>query len=435
MTKIVYVGMSADLIHPGHLNVLKKAGELGDVVVGLLTDAAIASYKRLPLMTFEQRREIIENIKGISHVVPQTTLDYTPNLQLIKPDYVVHGDDWRTGVQQQTRQRVIDTLAQWGGELVEVPYTQGISSTQLHKALKEIGTTPEIRLRTLRRLLNAKPLVRLLEVHNGLTGLLVEQLSVDTVQGRRTFDGMWDNRLTAATARGKPNNGTVDFTARLQTLNEVLDVTTKPIVYDGGTGGSPEQFMLSVKTLERIGVSGMMIEDQIEVKPYLALGSMVEPTQESIENFTIKIRAGKCGQATPDFMIIACIQSLTFGKSVADALLRARAYIDAGADAIMLAGWQQTAVEVHEFCVAYNKLPNRRPLVAMPASDERVTETVLLEQGVNLVIYANQLLRSIYPAMLTTASSLLCEEDAPEFGQPLMPLQEILALIPERTYG
>lgn len=171
--------MSADLARPGHLNIIKRASALGAVTIGLLTDAAIASYKRLPYMSFEQRKEVVENLKGVDRVVPQETLDYVPNLRLYRPDFVVHGDDWREGVQRDVGDAVIEALAQWGGELVEIPYTKGISSTQLNQALKEIGTTPDLRRNKLRRLLHAKPLVRLMEAHNGLTGLIVENIGSD----------------------------------------------------------------------------------------------------------------------------------------------------------------------------------------------------------------------------------------------------------------
>ena len=305
MTKRVYVGMSADLVHPGHLNVLKRAAKLGSVTVGLLTDEAIASYKRVPFMEFEQRREVIENIKGVEQVIPQTTLDYVPNLESLKPDYVVHGDDWKTGVQQKTRQRVIDCLAQWGGELVEVPYTKGISSTQLHQAMKEVGTTPEIRLKSLKRLLAAKPQVRFLDIHNALSGLIIENTRIETDSGAKEFDGMWASSLTDSTAKGKPDIEAVDVSSRMSTLNEVLEVTTKPIIYDADTGGKTEHFTFTVKTLERLGVSAVIIEDKTGLKKNSLFGTDVAQTQDTIENFSQKIAAGKRAQATDDFMIIA----------------------------------------------------------------------------------------------------------------------------------
>jgi len=427
---LVYVGMSADLVHPGHLNIIKRAKEMGEVVVGLLTDEAIASYKRLPFMTYDQRREIIENIKGVDRVVPQTTLDYVPNLKLLKPDYVVHGDDWQTGVQQKTRQRVIDTLAEWGGALIEVPYTQGISSTNLHLAMKEVGTTPGIRLKTLRRLIHVKPIVRFLEVHNGLSGLIVENVAVDTPEGRREFDGMWAGSLTDSTAKGKPDIEAVDISSRMNTLNEVLEVTTKPIIFDGDTGGKPEHFVFTVRTLERLGISAVIIEDKTGLKKNSLFGTEVSQSQESIENFCHKIRMGKKAQATTDFMVIARIESLILDKGVEDAMKRAEAYIDAGSDGIMIHSRKDTPDEVFEFCRQYNQLENRRPLVAVPSSYNKVSEEELAENGINIVIYANHLLRSAYPAMISTAKSILTHQCSAEADCMMMSIKEILELIP-----
>jgi phosphoenolpyruvate phosphomutase / 2-hydroxyethylphosphonate cytidylyltransferase len=428
--KSVYVGMSADLIHPGHLNVLAKARELGELTVGLLTDEAIASYKRVPFMTFDQRKAVIENIKGVDRVVPQTTLDYIPNLRQYKPDYVVHGDDWREGVQKKVRQSVIDALAEWGGELVEVPYTKGISSTRLHAAMKEVGTTPEIRLKSLRRIIATKPIVRLLDVHNGLTGLIIENTVLDTDRGKREFDGMWASSLTDSTARGKPDIEAVDLTSRLSTINDILEVTTKPIVYDGDTGGKPEHFVFTVKTLERLGISAVIIEDKIGLKKNSLFGTEVEQTQDGIQSFCHKIEMGKRAQATRDFMIIARIESLILQKGQADAIERARAYLAAGADAIMIHSREKSPDEIFAFCRAYRELPGRKPLVVVPTSFDQVTEDELAAQGVNVVIYANHLLRSAYPAMLQTAQSILAHGRAAETNDRLMPIKQIIELIP-----
>jgi len=430
MKKQVYVGMSADLVHPGHLNIIKKAAELGEVTIGLLTDEAIASYKRLPHMTFEQRREVIENIKGVSRVVPQKTLDYVPNLEELKPDYVVHGDDWKDGVQQKTRERVIETLKKWGGELVEVPYTKGISSTQLHAAIKEVGTTPDLRLKSLRRLIAAKKIVRICEIHTGLTGLIVENIHVDTPHGRREFDGMWGSSLTDSTSKGKPDIEAVDITSRMNTLNDVLEVTTKPIIFDGDTGGIPEHFVFTVRTLERLGVSAVIIEDKTGLKKNSLFGTEVDQTQDSIENFCLKIHAGKKAQTTADFMIIARIESLILGKGVEDALKRADAYIKAGADGIMIHSREKTPDEIFAFCDEFKKFDNRVPLVVVPSSYNKVTEEELAERGVNIVIYANQLLRSAYPAMVKTAKMILENHRSSEADSQMMSIKEILELIP-----
>ncbi|AQS50371.1 phosphoenolpyruvate mutase [Paenalcaligenes hominis] len=428
--KVAYVGMSADLVHPGHLNVLKEAAKYGEVIVGLLTDAAIASYKRIPYMKFEQRKEVIESIKGVARVVPQETLDYEPNLRLLKPDYVVHGDDWRHGVQQKTRQRVIDVLGEWGGELIEVPYTQGISSTQLNRALKEIGVTPDIRLKSLRRMLEVKPLLRFLDIHNALSALIIEHTRVDTQWGPREFDGMWGSSLTDSTARGKPDIEAVDVSARMITLNEVLEVTTKPIIYDADTGGQLEHFIFTVRTLERLGVSAAIIEDKTGLKKNSLFGTDVPQTQDSIDNFCAKIRAGKKAQATDDFMIIARIESLILGKGLEDALQRAQAYIEAGADGIMIHSREKEPDEIFAFCKRYNELHQRKSLVVVPSSYNEVKEKKLIEHGVNIVIYANQLLRSAYPAMRETAKSILINERSAESDARMMSLSEILELIP-----
>jgi len=427
---LVYVGMSADLVHPGHLNILETAANYGDVIVGLLTDEAIASYKRIPYMEYKDRKQVIESLKGVSRVVPQETLDYGPNLREHRPAYVVHGDDWKEGVQRETRQRVIDTLAEWGGELVEVPYTKGISSTQINKALKEIGTTPELRLKSLRRMLQAKPLVRFLDIHNALSALIIEHARVETSDGVREFDGMWGSSLTDSTAKGKPDIEAVDVSARMTTLNEVLEVTTKPIIYDADTGGQTEHFQFTVRTLERLGVSAAIIEDKTGLKKNSLFGNEVDQTQATIEGFCHKIREGKRAQATDEFMIIARIESLILEKGVDDAFDRARAYLEAGADGIMIHSRQKSPAEIFEFCERYNQLLNRKTLVAVPSSYNQVTEEELQNHGVNVVIYANQLLRSAYPAMMETATSILAYHRSAECDERMLSIKEILELIP-----
>jgi len=428
--KNVYIGMSADLIHPGHLNIINQAAELGDVTVGLLTDAAIASYKRLPYMNYEQRKAIIGSIKGVSSVIPQETLDYVDNLRKLKPDYVVHGDDWREGVQRETRQRVITALSEWGGELVEVPYTKGISSTGLNNAVREIGTTPDLRRANLRRLLNAKPLLRFMEAHNGLTGLIVEHASVDMEQGNREFDGMWGSSLTESTAKGKPDIEAVDVTSRTQTLHDVLEVTTKPLIYDADTGGKIEHFEFTVRTLERLGVSAAVIEDKVGLKKNSLFGNDVTQQQDTIEGFCNKISAGKSAQVTDDFMIVARIESLILEAGMDDAVARARAYIDAGADGIMIHSRLKDPKEIFTFCRIYNEFSRRVPLIAVPSSYNSVTEDELVNHGVNVVIYANQLLRAAYPAMMSTATSILLHQRSLEADNQLLSIGEILDLIP-----
>ncbi|MCX5847571.1 MAG: phosphoenolpyruvate mutase [Deltaproteobacteria bacterium] len=427
--KKVYVAMSADLIHPGHLNIISVARQYGDVIIGLLTDSAIASYKRLPYLSFEQRKVIVENIVGVAEVIPQETLDYVPNLLKIKPQYVVHGDDWRTGVQQETRKRVIETLQKWGGELIEPPYTPGVSSTNLSKAVCEIGTTPDIRGKRLRRLLTAKPLSRFLEVHNGLCGLIVENVYINKNDVRHEFDGMWISSLTDSTAKGKPDIECVDLTSRTRTLNDILEVTTKPIIFDGDTGGIAEHFVFMVRTLERLGVSAVIIEDKIGLKRNSLFGIEVQQQQDSIENFSQKISLGKRAQITDDFMIIARIESLILKAGITDAVERAKAYIDAGCDGIMIHSREKTPDEVLEFCRHYNKLKSRVPLVVIPTTYSQVTERELAEAGVRIVIYANHMLRSAYPGMLKAAKIILESERALEAEALCMPINEIINLI------
>ncbi|MBT5823630.1 phosphoenolpyruvate mutase [Candidatus Peregrinibacteria bacterium] len=428
--KSVYVGMSADLLHPGHTNILKTARDLGDVVVGLLTDEAIASYKRVPFMSYEQRKEVIENIKGVVRIVPQTTLDYVSNLESLKPDFVVHGDDWKDGVQQNTRARVIETLSKWGGKLVEIPYTKDISSTALHAAMKEVGTMPDVRLKSLRRMLKVKPLLIFLDIHNALSALIIENTYVDTDNKRREFDGMWGSSLTESTAKGKPDTEAVDVSARMTSLNEVLEVTTKPIIYDGDTGGQTEHFTFTVRTLERLGISAVIIEDKTGLKKNSLFGKDVAQTQDTIENFCYKIKEGKKAQTTEDFMIIARIESLIMDMGVDDAFTRAKAYLEAGADGIMIHSRKKTPDEIFEFCKLYNKLENRKPLVAVPSSYNKVTEEGLQENGVNIVIYANHLLRSAYPAMVGTAKSILEHRRSAECDNKMLSIKDILELIP-----
>ncbi len=428
--KTVYVGMSADIIHTGHLNILHVAQQYGRVTVGVLTDAAIASYKRLPYLTYEQRATIVSNIKGVDNVVPQTQLDYTENLLKLKPDYVVHGDDWKQGVQQQTREKIIKTLAQWGGQVIDVPYTKGISSTMLNERLKEIGTTPDIRLKTLRRLINAKKIVRICESHSGLTGLIIENTHVMVNNVRHEFDGMWASSLTDSTSKGKPDIEAVDLTTRLHDLNDALEVTTKPIIFDGDTGGKIEHFAFTVRTLERLGISAIIIEDKVGLKKNSLFGTAVKQEQDSIEGFCAKIRAGKQAQITEDFMVIARIESLIAGKGVEDALERAAAYIEAGADGIMIHSKEKTGDDIRQFCLALRQKNAAIPIVVVPTTYNHITEDELSSWGVNIVIYANHLLRAAYPAMVNCAKSILEHGRSLEANELCMPIKEILELIP-----
>jgi phosphoenolpyruvate phosphomutase len=428
--KTAYVALSVDFIHPGHLNIINKAHELGDVIIGLITDEAIVKYKRMPILTYDQRRIIAENIKGVIKVVPQNEVGYLPNLKELKPDYVVHGDDWKTGPLQGIRQEVIDFLETYGGKLIEPAYTEGLSSSSLKSRRQEIGTTPEIRKQLLRRLLRIKPLVRVLEAHNGLTGLIVENTTITNEEQVKEFDATWISSLTDSIAKGKPDIGYVDFTSRLTTINEILDVTTKPIIVDGDSGGHIEHFVFMVKTLERLGVSAIIIEDKIGLKKNSLLGTEVIQTQDTVEHFCEKICAGKKAQVTHPFMIIARIESLILEAGMEDALIRAKAYIEAGSDAIMIHSKSESPQEILEFCKRYSKFETKVPLVAVPTTYNKITEKELEEAGVRIVIYANHLLRSSYPAMVKTAQSILNNERSYETNDDCLPIRDILHLIP-----
>lgn len=428
--KKVYVGMSADLIHPGHLNIINEARKLGEVTIGLLTDEAIASYKRLPYMTYDQRKIVIENIKGVFCVIPQTTLDYEPNLRLLKPDYVVHGDDWKEGIQQKTRQRVVDVLKEWDGILIDVPYTKGISSTSLNKNIKEIGTTPEVRLKRLRRLIASKPIVRILESHSGLTGLICENIQVNIDGKLEEFDGMWSSSLTDSTSKGKPDIEAVDITTRLHGINDILECTTKPIIYDGDTGGKPEHFVFAVRTLERLGISAIIIEDKIGLKKNSLFGTEVEQIQDSIEEFSFKISAGKKAQITKDFMIIARIESLICGKDINDAIERAFSYIEAGADGVMIHSKEKSGEDIKDFCNKFRKKDSSTPIILVPSTYNHIPEDTFKEWGANVVIYANHMLRASYPAMVDVAKSILTNKRSMEVDNRCLSIKEILTLIP-----
>ncbi len=431
--KTVYIAMSADLITPNHVNIIQEAKGLGEVVIGLLIDSAIAGYQRLPYMRYEQRKIILENIVGVKEVVPQETLDYVPNLLKIKPDFVLHRDDWNTGVLRETRQRVIETLKQWGGELVEANHMPGITAEALHRTIREVGTTPQMRLGMLQRLLQAKPLIRIIEAHSGLTGLIAETVRVECDDNVREFDGIWMSSLTDSTVKAKPDIEYVDMTSRMSTVSDILETTTKPIIFDGDTGGIPEHFVFMVRTLERLGVSAVIIEDKKGLKKNSLFGTDVVQIQDDIEDFSHKVSCGKHAQVTDDFMIIARIESLILKVGMDDALTRAQAYIDAGTDAIMIHSKEPTAHEVLTFCKEYAKFNNRVPLVAVPSTYSCTTEDELAEAGVRIVIYANQLLRSAYPAMVQVAKSILQHGRAAEAEERCMPIKDIISLIPERS--
>ena len=423
--------MAIDILHTGHINIIDTARKLGDLTIGLLTDEAIVSYKRLPLIDFEKRKLIAENIKGVSSIVVQDTYDYEPILRKLKPDYVVHGDDWKIGFQSKMREKVINVLKEWGGELVEPKYTVGISSTDLISAVEARGITPGKRMKILRQLIDTKPVVRILEAHNGLTGLIVEKASIEKNGQKIEFDGIWESSLTDSTAKGKPDTELVDFSSRFSTIEEILEVTTKPIIVDGDTGGRIEHFKYRVKTLERLGVSAIIIEDKIDGKRNSLFGTTLPQEQDSLEQFSQKIYEGKNSLVTEDFMIIARLESLILEKGMDDAVKRAEAYIAAGADGIMIHSKKKDGKEIFEFCEKFQKFKTKVPLVVVPSTYAHITESELQDLGVNVIIYANHLLRSAYPAMVETADSILENGRAKEASDKYcMSLRDIITLIP-----
>ena len=422
MAKKVYLGMIADIMHPGLINIINEGAKHGDLMIGLFTDRAIATHKRIPYLTYEQRKMVVEHINGVSIVVPQEEWSYVPNLLKYKPDYIIHGDDWVEGPDKWLRKEVFEVMKQIGGEVIEIPYTQGITSSGLDKELKSLGTTPEARMKSLRRLISAKPVVRIIESHNGLTGLIAEHISVEDGNVHKEFDGMWASSLTDSVSKGKPDIEAVALTTRLPALNDPLGVTTKPVIFDGDTGGKIEHFRFTVKTLERLGISAVIIEDKVGLKQNSLFGTAAVQNQDSIEGFCAKIRAGKEAQVTRDFMVIARIESLIAGKPVADALERAHAYVAAGADGIMIHSKNKEQFRATDATT---------PIVAVPTTYSQFTETELAEWGVNIVIYANHLLRSAYPAMVNCAKSILQHERAKEASeQYCMSVKDILELIP-----
>lgn len=430
MAKQVYLGMIADVMHPGLTNIIREAAKYGEVTIGLFTDKAIAAQKRLPILTYEQRKAVVENIKGVTNVVPQDEWSYVPNLYKYRPDYIVHGDDWKEGADRKIRAAVFEVMKEIGGEVIEVPYTKGINSSALAEEIEGFGTTPEVRMKRLRRLIEAKPIVRILESHCGLTGLIAEKITVDVDGQTRQFDGMWSSSLTDSTSKGKPDIEAVDLTTRLHDLNDTLEVTTKPVIFDGDTGGKIEHFTFTVRTLERLGISAVIIEDKVGLKQNSLFGTDAVQLQDTIEGFCDKIRAGKSAQITEDFMIISRIESLIAGKSVDDALERAFAYVKAGADGVMIHSKNKDGEDIHEFCQRFRAEDKETPIVVVPTTYNHITETELAEWGVNVVIYANHMLRSAYPAMVKCAQSILQNERSFEANDLCMSVKEILNLIP-----
>ncbi|MBQ9265863.1 MAG: phosphoenolpyruvate mutase [Bacilli bacterium] len=432
--KIVYIAMSTDVLHEGHINVINQGAKYGEVIIGLLSDKAISEYKRMPLLSFDERRIIFENIKNVSKVIKQDSLDYSEVLNTLKPDYVVHGDDWKEGVQQETRLKVIETLKRWGGQLIEVPYTIGVSSSEIEFKARKLYNTPERRRAALKKMIATKPYIRVLEADNGLTGLIDEVTSiVDPKTGfKKEFDAMWVSSLCDSTFKGKPDIELVDQTSRMNTINEIMDVTTKPIILDGDTGGKVEHFVFNVRTLERMGVSAIIIEDKTGLKQNSLFGTEVKQIQEDPDVFADKIRRGKLAQVTKDFMIIARCESLIAGQGVDDAMKRCRKYVLAGADGIMIHSKEKDGKEIFEFMDAFRKEYPFVPIVLVPTSYNQFTEEELCKKGANVIIHANHLVRSAFPAMKKTAESILLHGRSKEASEEYcMSIKDIITLIPK----
>lgn len=429
--KTVYVVMRGDLINSGHINVLAKASSLGRVIVGLLSDEAIESYKKGPFLKYQDRYEVIKNIQLVDEIVEQAKLDYSENLEKLRPNYVVHGDEWNEGYQKQIRKNVIEKLKGWNGELIEVPYTQNAISVDIKSEKFKDKVTSNERLSSLKRLLIEKKYLTFLDTHNPLSALIVENAEVNSNSKSTIFDGMWMSSLTDSTSRGKPDIEAIDFSSRFITINEILEVTTKPIIFDGDTGGLPEHFRFMVKNLERAGVSAVIIEDKIGLKRNSLFGTKAEQTQDSIDNFCNKIITGKQASLTEDFMVFARIESLILEQGMSDALNRAEAYTEAGSDGILIHSRKSDGKEIFEFMEKFRKIDQHTPIAVVPTSYNQFKNEEFSEAGANIIIYANHLLRSSYPSMVKTANSILENQRSMEADENLMSIKEILNLIPE----
>ena len=429
--RTVYMCCSTDYIHSGHIAIINKACRLGRLTIGVLSDEAVASYKRYPLLPFEERKSLFENIAGVERVVEQKTLSYADNLKLLKPDYVVHGDDWVEGFQKPIREEVIKVLGEYGGKLVEYPYSSDPKYKKLDASQRAELAMPDMRRGRLRKLINMKGLVTAMEAHSGITGLIVEKTTV--LQDGKTyqFDAMWISSLCDSTAKGKPDIELVDMTSRFRTIDDIMEVTTKPIIFDGDTGGLTEHFVYTVRSLERMGVSMVIIEDKTGLKKNSLFGTEVKQTQDTIENFCDKIKAGKRAQKTKDFMICARIESLILEQGMDDALKRAFAFTEAGADAIMIHSRKKDPAEIFEFVEKFRKQDSTTPIVVVPTSFNTVTEEEFKQRGVNVVIYANQLTRTGFPAMQNAARTILEHHRAKECDDMCMSIKDIITLIPE----
>jgi len=429
--KSVYMSFSTDIIHSGHIKIIQKAVSMGELTVGIVTDKVVATYKRFPLLSTKERMDIMRNIVGVSHVVMQDTIVGEDVIRQLKPDYIVHGDDWKTGEQSIVRAKVISILEEWGGELCEFAYSKASEYDALESHARLQLSIPDIRRGRLKKLLSLKPLITAIEVHSGLTGLIAENEKVITNDKITQFDAMWVSSLCDSTAKGKPDIELIDMTSRLRTIDDIMEVTTKPIIFDGDTGGQIEHFSYLIKTLERIGISAVIIEDKVGLKRNSLFGTSVKQEQDSIENFSRKISTGKCVMKTRDMMLIARIESLILEQGMDDAIKRAKAFTKAGADGIMIHSRKKEPDEIFEFCKKFRSNDKVTPLVVVPSTFTSVTEDEFAQHGVNIVIYANQLTRSAFPAMQKTAQLILEHHRAHEADNLCMSINDIIQLIPE----
>ena len=430
--KTAYTCFCTDVIHEGHLNIIKEAQKYGRVVVGCLTDKASIRYNRFPTVPENERMELYKTIDGIDSVILQNDMLYDDVIEYIHPDYVIHGDNWKDGAESAIRIHVEELLKSYGGEIIDVPYTYNEVVKKIDMQLKEKLSMPEYRRKRLRQLLQMTPIVKAMEAHSGLTGLIVEKTVIEGDNGKLDqFDAMWISSLCDSTAKGKPDIELVDMTSRFRTIEDITEVTTKPIIFDGDTGGLTEHFVYTVRSLERMGVSAVIIEDKTGLKKNSLFGTEVEQTQDDIPHFQEKIRAAKKAQLTDDFMIIARIESLILERGMEDALTRAHAFVEAGADGIMIHSRKKDPAEILEFCDKFRADNKETPIVVVPTSFNVITEEELAEHGVNIVIYANQLTRSAFPAMEQTAKDILKYHRAKEVDDRLMPIKQVISLIEE----
>lgn len=429
--KKVYTCFCTDVIHEGHLNIINTAKTYGKVIVGVLSDEAMIRYNRFPTISFKERMEMIRGITGVDEVIVQNEIMYDKVIDKIRPDYVIHGDNWLIGPEKAIRDNVEKLLGQYGGKIIDVPYTYNENVKNIDKKIIEKLSMPEYRRKRLKQLIQICPIVKTIEVHSGLTGLIAEKTVVENDEGLDQFDAMWISSLCDSTAKGKPDIELVDMTSRFRTIDDVMEVTTKPIIFDGDTGGLIEHFVYTVRTLERMGVSAIIIEDKTGLKKNSLFGTEVEQTQDSIEHFCEKIKAGNAVKLTEDFMIIVRIESLILEQGMDDALNRARAYVAAGADGIMIHSRKKEPKEILAFCDEFRKEDKHTPIVVVPTSFNSVTEAELAQHGVNIVIYANQLTRSAFPAMEQTAKDILKYHRAQEVDSRLLPIKDIISLIEE----